>query len=176
MIRILLITCLFAWFSPLLSAEKTIYKYTDENGVTHYSETQLNDNYKPADLPPISVVDSVNPTVSQRSAVNNNTSKDIADETQITLTQPTAGENLWGTGGTLTVAVAPLSELQQLKYLIQFVMDDKKSEPGDSNSYAFELVERGSHQVQALLISRGQHKVAGESEKITVFMHQASKK
>ena len=38
--------------------EKKIYKYTDENGVTHYTETKPNDDYKEADLPPLSIISS----------------------------------------------------------------------------------------------------------------------
>jgi len=174
--KLTLFCSLLFWLNVSLAAEKTIYKYTDESGVTHYSETKLNDNYKPVDLPSLSVVESVKPSVSQRTTNNEVSREELVDETKITLTKPVAGENIWGSGGKLEVEVAPLSELQQQKYRIQFVMDDKKSEPSDVTSHVFELVDRGSHQVQALLISRGQYKVAGESDKITVYMHQASKK
>ena len=38
--------------------KKKIYKYTDENGVTHYTETKPNDNYEEADLPELSIIPS----------------------------------------------------------------------------------------------------------------------
>ncbi|MCX7545928.1 DUF4124 domain-containing protein [Marinicella gelatinilytica] len=174
--KLTLICTLLIWLNVALAADKTIYKYTDEHGVTHYSETKLNDNYKEADLPKLSVVESVPSSSNTTSQSSAEEPMDTGNDTDIHLIAPQAGENIWGSGGDLTVAVAPLSEIQKQKYKIQFVLNNEKTTPDDQTSHTFKLVPRGEHQVQALLITRGQYAVAGQTSQITVYMHQASKK
>jgi hypothetical protein len=174
--KLSLICTLLMGFNVALAADKTIYKYTDEHGVTHYSEKKLNDNYKEADLPKLSVVESVQPSSDSTSQSTEENPDTTANDTDITLTEPQANENIWGSGGDLKVAVTPLSESQKQKYQIQFILNDQKTTPGDDNSHTFKLVPRGTHQVQAFLVTRGQYAVAGKTNQITVYMHQASKK
>ncbi len=175
--RLTLICALFIGLNGALAAEKTIYKYTDEHGVTHYSEKKLNDNYKKADLPELSVVESVPPSPDANTQSSANEEPMAAgSDTDITLIKPQPKENLWGTGGDLAVAVTPLSEAQKQKYQIQFALNSDKTPPGDEASHTFKLVPRGTHQVQAFLVTRGQNAVVGKTDKITVYMHQASKK
>ena len=163
--------------TSVAAAEKTIYKYTDEHGVTHYSEKKLNDNYKEADLPELSVVESVPPSPDANTQSSANVEPMAAgSDTDISLIKPQPKENLWGTGGDLDVTVTPLSEMQKQKYQIQFALNSEKTPPGDEASHTFKLVPRGTHQVQAFLVTRGQHAVVGKTDKITVYMHQASKK
>ncbi|KAA3643624.1 MAG: DUF4124 domain-containing protein [Proteobacteria bacterium] len=174
--KLSLICTVLIWLNVAIATDKIIYKYTDEHGVIHYSEKKLNDNYKEADLPKLSVVESVPPSPDVTSQSSTEEPMDTEQETNITLIKPIANENIWGSGGDLEVAVMPLSEMQKQKYQIQFVLNDQKSTPGDQTSHVFKLVPRGTHQVQALLLTRGQNTVAGKTEKITVYMHQASKK
>jgi len=174
--KLSLICTLLMGLNIALAADKTIYKYTDEHGVTHYSEKKLNDNYKEADLPELSVVESVQPSPDSTSQSTEENPDAAGNDTDIRLTEPQAEENIWGSGGDLKVAVAPLSEVQKQKYQIQFILNDQKTTPGDANSHTFKLVPRGTHQVQAFLVTRGQYAVAGKTDQITVYMHQASKK
>lgn len=174
--KLTLIFIVFIWLNVASAADKTIYKYTDEHGVTHYSEKKLNDNYKEADLPELSVVESVQPSPQSTSQSTDENPDATGGDTDISLTEPQANENIWGSGGDLKVAVAPLSEVQKQKYQIQFMLNDQKTTPGDDNSHTFKLVPRGTHQVQAFLVTRGQYAVAGKTDQITVYMHQASKK
>lgn len=175
--KLTLICTVLFWLNIAVAADKTIYKYTDEHGVTHYSETKLNDNYKEADLPKLSVVESVPPSPdTSNPSTTDEDPMTAGSDTDITLTKPQPNENLWGTGGNLEVAVMPLSEMQKQKYLVQFVLNEQKTAPGEESSHTFKLVPRGTHQVQALLVTRGQNAVVGKTDKITVYMHQASKK
>ncbi len=175
--NISLICTLLLTVSMVMAGEKTIYKYTDEHGVTHYSEKKLNENYKEADLPELSVVESVPPSPDANMPSSSNEEPMAAgSDTDITLIKPQPKENLWGTGGDLVVAVTPLSEIQKQKYQLQFALNNQKTPPGDEASHTFKLVPRGTHQVQAFLVTRGQHAVVGKTDKITVYMHQASKK
>jgi len=175
--KLTLICTLLIWLNVALAADKTIYKYTDEHGVTHYSEKKLNDHYKKVDLPPLSVVESTpaSPDTS-RQTLSDEDPMAAGSDTDISLTAPQPSENIWGSGGDLRVAVSPLSEIQKQKYQIQFMLNDQKTTPGDEASHTFKLVPRGTHQVQAFLITRGQNAVVGKTDKITVYMHQASKK
>lgn len=161
--------------------EKKIYKYTDENGVTHYTETKPSEDYEEADLPPLSVVPST--PVRQTSSSSKNDSKSESDEEKdlsalqkFELIAPVKDQNLWGTGGKLTASVSALTEAQKQKYQVQFVINGKKQKPSDKTTQVFENIFRGEHKVQALLINRYSQKVITKTDSVTFFMHQNSKK
>ncbi len=161
----------------LAAEEKKIYKYTDENGVTHYSETKPNDNYKEADLPKLSIIPSAPVTTS--TATDSTSSDEVIDPAEVAdfeIIEPVNEQNLWGTGGKLKVSVGPLNEQQQLRYQVQFVLDGKKQKPNDATTQEFSGIYRGEHKVQALLVDRLSNKVMKKSKTITFFMHQNSKK
>lgn len=171
---------LMAVFSVAQAEEKKkIYKYTDENGVTHYTETKPNDNYEEADLPALSVV----PSTPVNNSPNYNSGADadqqpedssVVDE--FTLVEPVSNQNIWGTGGKLTAKVKALTPAQQEQYQVQFVIDGKKHQPADASTQIFEGIYRGQHTVQALLINRFNDKVEKKSKQVTFYMHQNSKK
>ncbi|MGJ8662363.1 MAG: DUF4124 domain-containing protein [Marinicella sp.] len=157
--------------------EKKIYKYTDENGVTHYTETKPNEAYEEADLPPLSVVPST-PVTNNTSyeSGSDNQEVELAQVNSFTIIEPVNEQNLWGTGGKLTAKVEKLTEAQARKYQIQFVIDGKKNKPADASTQTFPNIYRGEHKVQALLIDRQTQQVAKRSQTVTFFMHQNSKK
>ncbi len=157
--------------------EKKIYKYTDKNGVTHYTETKPSEDYEEADLPQLSVV----PSAPVRSTTNNTDNeveaeKDSGEVQKFELLQPVKEQNLWGTGGRLTAKVSPLTDAQKVKYRVQFIIDGKKQEPADETTQVFENIYRGEHTVQGLLVNRFNQKVLRKTEKVTFYMHQNSKK
>lgn len=158
--------------------EKKIYKYTDENGVTHYTETKPNENYEEADLPELSVVPA-RPTDSHSGTSSSGgeaESVDPAEVAKFEILEPSQEQNLWGTGGKVTVSVPELTEAQSLRYQVQMVLDGQKQEPSDSSTQTFSNIARGEHQVQALLVERMTNKVKKKSQVVTYFMHQNSKK
>jgi hypothetical protein len=157
--------------------EKKIYKYTDENGVTHYTETKPNDNYEEADLPELSVVPS-RPADSY-SSTSTSADGDVVDPAEVPefeILEPSQEQNLWGTGGKVTVTVPELTEAQSFRYQVQVVLDGKKQKPSDSSTQTFSNIVRGEHQVQALLVERVSYKVKKKSQIVTFYMHQNSKK
>jgi len=171
-----MIGLLLAFFTAHAEVKK-IYKYTDEEGVTHYSETKLNDNYKEADLPDLTIVPST--PVKNDPVSGNDAGDEKVDPTEVaafTITKPVKDENLWGTGGKLTASVSPLTAAQQEIYQVQFIIDGEKNKPADGSTQVFEGIYRGEHQVQALLINRFNNKVIKKSQSVTFFMHQNSKK
>ncbi len=158
--------------------KKKIYKYTDENGVTHYTETKPNDDYKEADLPQLSVVPSAPIKTTQKEERGGATSdkRKKATEKPFKILAPVHEANLWGTGGKLETEVEPLSESEKAKYAYQFVIDGKKQKPSSDNRQVFEGIFRGEHKVKVLLINKHSREVIKTSPSITVFMHQNSKK
>ena len=157
--------------------EKKIYKYTDENGVTHYSETKLNDDYHEADLPPLSIVPST-PVKNRPQSVSqqDEAGADPSAETELTIVQPAHEENLWGTGGKVTAQINELAVALQESNQLQFIIDGKKQPPADGLTQVFDGIFRGEHTLKARVINRYNKKVIKESKAITFYMHQNSKK
>lgn len=170
---------LMAVFSVAQAEEKKkIYKYTDENGVTHYTETKPNDNYEEADLPALSVVPSapINDTSNTNSNAKSGEQADPSAVEEFAIIEPVNEQNIWGTGGKLTAKVGSLTAAQQANYQVQFIVDGKKNKPADDTTQVFENIYRGEHTVQALLINRYNKKVIKKSQTVTFYMHQNSKK
>ena len=157
--------------------QKTIYKYTDENGVIHYSETKPNEDYEEADLPPLSIVPStpINKSSSSSSSQQANTEESI-EQQAFEIIAPADQENIWGSGGKLTAKVAALTAEQKQQFQIQFIIDGKKQKPSDKNTQVFDGIFRGEHKIKAVLLNKYTQKVIKESKSITIYMHQNSKK
>ncbi len=175
----LLIWGLLTAFSVVQAEEeKKIYKWTDENGVTHYTETKPTDDYEEADLPPLSIVPStpVKVRIKPISGDDSEELKDTAVVETFSLIAPVNEQNLWGTGGKLTAQVSSLTPAQLKKYQVQFMIDGKKNKPDDSSTQVFGGIYRGEHKVKALLINKQTKKVIKETQTVTFFMHQNSKK
>ena len=174
--RILILSLLAVSSWSQAEEKKTIYKYTDENGVTHYTETKPNDNYVEADLPELSVVPSIEVKPSQSSSSSNTEVKDPWKQISIKILSPTADENIWGTGGKVTAEIKPLTEDEQEYYLIQFILDGKKMEPSFDHKQVFDNVYRGEHTIKAALLDKTSMKTLKTSKPVTFYLHQNSKK
>ncbi len=177
--KIPLIVCLLATLTVAQAEEKKkIYKYTDANGVTHYTETKLNDEYQEADLPELSIVPST--PIKQSSAGSQTADEaaqvDPAAVTKFTIIAPVHEENLWGTGGKLTAQVSTLTPAQLENNQVQFIIDGSKKAPADDTTQVFGGIYRGEHTVQALLVNRYTKKVIKKTDTVTFYMHQNSKK
>lgn len=171
------VSLVFLSLCCLAEEKKKIYKYTDENGVTHYSETKPNENYEEADLPALSIV----PSAPVKATTDNNgesitEADDPSKVVNFEIVSPGDEQNLWGTGLKLTAKVTPLTEAQQQIFQVQFVLDGKKQKPSNQTTQVFENVYRGEHRLQANLLNKFTQKVVKKSKEITFFMHQNTKK
>ena len=166
---------MFTCWAVVAEEKKKIYKYTDENGVTHYTETKPNENYEEADLPELSIIPSapVNETTTSTS-IDDEEYVDPSEVTDFKILKPTQEQNLWGTGGKVTVAVPEMNEEQSVRYKVQFVLDGKKMKASSDTTQTFSEIYRGEHTVQALLVDRISGKVDQRSKVVTFFMHQNS--
>ncbi|MCB1584437.1 MAG: DUF4124 domain-containing protein [Xanthomonadales bacterium] len=155
--------------------KKKIYKYTDENGVTHYAETKPDENYEEADLPALSIVPSA--PIKNTPPSNNTTNTAVQEQKfKFKLVAPVDEQNIWGTGQKLTAKTTPLSEAQQSIYQIQFVIDGKKYPPSHHSTQDFENIDRGEHKIQALMIKKDTGAEVKKSKTVTFYMHQNTKK
>jgi len=172
---LIMVLMLFATWLQAAEEKKTIYKYTDENGVTHYSETKPNDNYKEADLPQLSIIPSaqVDQTNTQSSAPDED-SIDPSVITEFEIIEPSHEQNLWGTGSTITARVTDLNAAQLELYTIQFSIDGEKQKPAEKTTQTFTEIYRGAHTVQAFLLNKYTLKQFKKTKPVTFFMHQRS--
>jgi len=172
----LLLAILAFTASGFADEEKKIYKYTDENGITHYTETPPDENYKEADLPPLSIVPSRKVTTTTTNS-DETIDDDSATEVKVfELLEPVNEQNIWGSGGKVTGRASALSDAQKSIHQIQFVIDGKKQAPSDESTQVFEGIFRGEHKIKALLINKFSKKTIQETDTVIFYMHQNSKK
>ncbi|TDR23891.1 DUF4124 domain-containing protein [Marinicella litoralis] len=162
-----------ATWAQAAEEKKTIYKYTDEKGVTHYSETKPNENYKEADLPQLSVVPST-PIKNTASSSSSTEAVDPSVVTEFEILSPSNEQNIWGSGNKLTATVTGLTEAQQEIYTIQFSIDGEKQKPSDQRTQTFQNIHRGEHTVQAFLLNKFTLKQVRKTNTVTFYMHQHS--
>ncbi|WP_154224123.1 DUF4124 domain-containing protein [Marinicella rhabdoformis] len=161
--------------SSLAIAGTTLYKYTDPNGVTHYSQTKIDDRYEAVEAQPVSVVPSQlkttpNPKVNEEKEVS---SKELIKSFK--LTKPKQEENLWGTGLSVTASVDVEPGLLEI-YDIQYVIDGKSKPANSRATQKFENIYRGEHKIYGQLVEKGSNRVVKKTQVVTFFMHQQSKK
>lgn len=172
-------------FIPLMvhcQDDKKIYKYTDENGVTHYSDKKLDDTYQEADqLPELTVVPPIEKNAYKSKRVDRATQKAMdaekkaGDYSGFAIASPKNEENLWGTGGKLSAAVNFNGELLPT-HRIQFIIDGKKQPPKEDTSQVFDGMIRGEHKLKAAIVVASTGEAIRQTESITFFIHQNSKK
>ena len=161
--------------------EKKIYKYTDENGVTHYTDKKPDDKYQEAgDLPELMVVPpaqntqpSSRPSRAERKA--REAAKKAGDYSGFRIVSPEPEENLWGTGGTVTAAVDFTGTLLPT-HRVQFIVDGKKQPPKEEKTQAIEGIIRGEHTLRGAIVTADGRDVIRQTETIIFYMHQNSVK
>lgn len=169
---------LLLFFGTAIAAETTLYKYTDSDGVTHYSQTKIDDRYEAIKTPPVSVVPSQLKTAPSPSTQSLDEEPELSPKELIKsfkLTKPKADENLWGTGLTVTASVhveAPLLEI----YDVQYVLDGKAKPANSRATQKFTDVFRGEHKIYGQLVEKGSNRVIKKTKEVTFYIHQHSKK
>ncbi|WP_395372945.1 DUF4124 domain-containing protein [Marinicella sp. W31] len=161
--------------------EKKIYKYTDENGVTHYTDKKPDDKYEEAgDLPELMVVPpaqniqpSNRPSRAERKA--REAAKKAGDYTGFRIVSPQPEENLWGTGGSVTASVDFTGTLLPT-HRIQITLDGKKQPPKEGKTQVIDGIIRGEHTLGAAIVTADGRETIRQSQTITFFMHQNSVK
>ena len=165
---------LFALLSltPWLASAGEMYRWVDNEGVTHYSDQpQAN-----AERINIKV-----PKGFSRQSVSGDarTSGDATAEkepasgyTSIALTQPANGQTLWNIGGNLQVVIALQPALQE-GHRLQLTMDGRAAMPSNSTRQTMLEVFRGEHTMSVRVVD-GKGATIIQSQPTTFFVQQTS--
>ncbi len=184
--RLFLIACSLcsALLLPLIAGagQPVIYRWVDENGTVHYSDTAPPDkSAQAADLPQLTIVPAkkIKPKKSADQKDQGDKQKDgtqdLATFDDLRLVRPKAEENLWGTGGTVTAEVAFSGRLPR-GYAIQFVLDGKALKPVRKKTYVIREVIRGEHTLYAQIIEINSGQVVAKTDPVTFYLKQATVK
>ncbi|MCP4956306.1 DUF4124 domain-containing protein [Photobacterium aquimaris] len=172
-----LVSMLFFTTAASTALATTIYSWTDDNGVVHFSDTP--------EVPQASTVElSVTEVLSQStmveaSHVNNVEVETITAEIEsplpvatISLLAPLHQQTLRNNDGDITIRAVSNRKLNKTLQA-QLVIDGQVySKPQTQLSWELTNIDRGTHKIQIQLLNNG--KILASSESITVYLHRAS--
>lgn len=156
-----------------LPAVAQIYKYTDANGNTAYSNQPPNGTRaETVELPPLNSVPTVAPAPSGTSATQNQsqTQQNTAAYTVLELTDLPDGEALRANNGSFTVGVAIQPRLQS-GHLMQLVIDGKPyGQPTNIPRLQVMELDRGEHSLSVQVLQGAQ--LVQQSQTITLTVQR----
>ena len=156
-----------------LPAAAQIYKYTDANGNTAYSNQPPNGTpAETVELPPLNSVPTVAPSPSGTSAPQNQsqTQQTAAAYTVLELTDLPDGEALRANNGSFTVGVAIQPRLQS-GHLLQLVIDGKPyGQPTNIPRLQVMELDRGEHSLSVQVLQGAQ--LVQQSQTITLTVQR----
>lgn len=174
---ILLFSC--GWAAAQSSSSKT-YRWVDENGVTHFSDSPRPGSQDPAQEEYEIRTPNVSRSPARRrpsaesgpgnSDGDTNTAAPFAGYQQMRITSPRDGETLWNIGGSLNVGVALIPGLNA-DHGIVIIMDGRvmTPQPVRSTSVTINEVYRGVHTIVAAVRSPdGQELIASQPIRFVV--------
>ncbi|OQR34038.1 DUF4124 domain-containing protein [Pseudomonas sp. Bc-h] len=154
-----------------LPAVAQIYKYTDANGNTAYSNQPPNGTKaEPVDLPPLNSVDTVAPPPAPPSASQNQsqTQQNTAAYQVLELTDLPQGEALRANNGTFTVGVAIQPRLQA-GHLLQLIVDGTPyGQPTNVPRLQAVDLDRGEHSLAVQVLQGAQSIQQSQTTTLTV--------
>jgi len=155
------------------AAGATIYKWTDANGVVHFSDTPA-EGAKKVDVPPAPVYSAPKlpvPAAAQPAKPTKSAAK--SSYSDIAVVQPTSKETIWSGSGDVEVAVSVTPDLRPHDK-VQFFLDGQpQGAPSSSIQTHFPDVSRGTHQVSAEVVNPD-GKVLVRSDSVTFYLHRPS--
>ncbi len=163
--RIALIAMLL---SSSLVSMAGVYKWTDEQGNVHFGDKPVKGSEKVKIQPPVIAVPQAIP-------VKNKSNVPQADNVayQLAIASPVAQETIRSAEGivnvSLTVSPVPTDEVSYKVYFDGQLVDGA----GSSLNLRLSGVERGSHQVRAVMVGENGQALA-ESQGVTFFLRQPS--
>ena len=160
------------------SLAEGIYKWTDEDGVTHYSDTpregaeelqiQSVQTFSPPEVP-------VSSTASSGEEADDSAVEEEEPEYEsLEITSPIQEETIWNTGGKVSVSVSLRPGLMTGHRMRMFYDGRSLGEfPPGAMSAELKDVERGAHTVQVQVMDESGQMML-QSEEITFFYQQTS--
>jgi hypothetical protein len=157
---------------PLLASAQSVWKWVDEQGVTHYSDRPM----PGATRVELSVgrTGTVAPSPPPPSRSTRRTDRDGPTYETLAITTPSQGESIVNTGGLVQVNVQLVPSLRT-GHNLQVYFDGQLLEGSFPNATSYSLMEvpRGEHTLQAVVTdSRGAR--VQSSDSITFYVQQTS--
>ncbi len=156
-----------------LHAETKIYKHVDEDGNIHYSDIKPTSDSVEADLPGLTIVETVKTGRSSRYSDPQNVEERENLFDDFIIISPLEEEMIQGTGGTVEAVVRINGELPK-HYRIRFYIDNIPFGKIKKNSQKIEELFRGEHEIYAQAIDARTRKVVKTTPKVTFFIRQNS--
>ena len=166
-------------------AQSKIYKTTDKDGNTVYTDQPPPEGSVPMDLPELSIV---SPRENQKSVQHLDVNRRggagakgsalppreelLQTYSDMEISTPNNDETIWGTGSAINVGVDLKTSLLSVLF-VQLTYDGRKLPRQKSTSIQLDQVERGEHTVQAEVVN-GEGQVFGRTDPVKFFMRQHS--
>ncbi|WP_305464357.1 DUF4124 domain-containing protein [Photobacterium leiognathi] len=165
------------WTAASSAQASTIYSWTDENGVVHFTDQPQTPD---ATAYPLSVTE-VSGNIEQTADTIAAQTADVAvvEEpaktiTTVSLVSPMHEQTIRNNEGIINIHAVTNSKLNN-QTQAQLVLDGVvKGDPQTELTWTLDNVDRGSHQLQIQLVKGG--KVIASSDSITVYLHRATVK
>ncbi|MGD6737632.1 DUF4124 domain-containing protein [Photobacterium leiognathi subsp. mandapamensis] len=165
------------WTAASSAQASTIYSWTDENGVVHFTDQPQTPD---ATAYPLSVTE-VSGNIEQTADTITAQTTDVAvvEEpaktiTTVSLVSPMHEQTIRNNEGIINIHAVTNSKLNN-QTQAQLVLDGVvKGDPQTELTWTLDNVDRGSHQLQIQLVKGG--KVIASSDSITVYLHRATVK
>ncbi|WP_305810858.1 DUF4124 domain-containing protein [Photobacterium leiognathi] len=165
------------WTAASSAQASTIYSWTDENGVVHFTDQPQTPD---ATAYPLSVTE-VSGNIEQTADTIAAQTTDVAvvEEpaktiTTVSLVSPMHEQTIRNNEGIINIHAVTNSKLNN-QTQAQLVLDGVvKGDPQTELTWTLNNVDRGSHQLQIQLVKGG--KVIASSDSITVYLHRATVK
>ncbi|GAD28736.1 conserved hypothetical protein [Photobacterium leiognathi lrivu.4.1] len=165
------------WTAASSAQASTIYSWTDENGVVHFTDQPQTPD---ATAYPLSVTE-VSGNIEQTADTIAAQTTDVAvvEEpaktiTTVSLVSPMHEQTIRNNEGIINIHAVTNSKLNN-QTKAQLVLDGiVKGDPQTELTWTLDNVDRGSHQLQIQLVKGG--KVIASSDSITVYLHRATVK
>ncbi|WP_318496262.1 DUF4124 domain-containing protein [Photobacterium leiognathi] len=165
------------WTVTSSAQASTIYSWTDENGVVHFTDQPQTPD---ATAYPLSVTE-VSGNIEQTADIIAAQTTDVAvvEEpaktiTTVSLVSPMHEQTIRNNEGIINIHAVTNSKLNN-QTQAQLVLDGVvKGDPQTELTWTLDNVDRGSHQLQIQLVKGG--KVIASSDSITVYLHRATVK
>jgi len=145
------------WLLPLAAAAE-IYKYVDDNGVTHYTDKPPIKGAKPAALPPLQTIPS---SESVQSTTSTPAEKKPPIDYVLAIASPAPEQTFRDTTGEVSVSVSVQPALAD-GYGLMYYVDGKAAtaEPVGSTGFSLSGLERGAHAIAVALVDPDGEEVA----------------
>jgi len=142
-----------------LAAAAEIYKYVDDNGVTHYTDKPPVKGAKPAALPPLQTIPSSESLQSPASTPAKKKKPPI--DYVLAIASPAPEQTFRDTTGEVSVSVSVQPALAE-GYGLMYYVDGKAAtaEPVGSTGFSLSGLERGSHAIAVALVDPDGEEVA----------------